>query len=144
MGCPTPATGSAQRQSAGQSRLVTLSILIVDDSGPFLEVARRLLERDGFEVVGTASTSAEAVVQVEAVHPQVALVDIHLAGESGFEVARQLVRGDQVAGTSVILMSTHSETELADLIAESPAAAFVAKERLSGEAIRVALGGGTR
>jgi DNA-binding NarL/FixJ family response regulator len=121
-----------------------LNILIVDDSVPFLEVARRLLARDGFQVVGTAATSAEAVAQVEGLRPEVVLVDINLAGESGFEVARRLVRSGQIAPMSVILTSTHSEAEYADLIAQSPADGFVAKERLSAEAIRLALSGAKR
>ena len=115
---------------------MTLSVLIVDDSQAFREVARRLLERQGLEVVGTAATSAEAVAQVAALHPRVALVDINLAGESGFEVTRQIARSDPALGTAVILTSTHAESEYAELIAESPAVGFVPKERLSAEAIR--------
>jgi len=134
-----PATCNAVRLSTCKAGPVTLSVLIVDDSAPFREVARRLLERQGLEVVGTAATSAEAVAQVETLHPHVALVDINLAGESGFEVARQLVRSDLAAGTAVVLTSTHAESEYADLLAVSPAVGFVAKERLSAEAIRTAL-----
>ena len=76
---------------------MALSILIVDDSRPFLDAAQHLLARDGFQVVGTASTVEEAVALAEAVRPQVALVDIHLAGESGFEVARRLARSSQTS-----------------------------------------------
>lgn len=123
---------------------MTTSILIVDDSVPFLDVARRLLARDGFEVLGTATTSAEAEAQVETLRPQVALVDVNLGGESGFDVARRLVRSGQVAPPSIILTSTHSEAEFADLIAQCPVAGFVPKERLSGAAIRLALSGGKR
>jgi hypothetical protein len=39
----------------------------------------------------------------------------------------------------VILMSTHAEIEFADLIADSPAAGFLAKSDLSAAAIRVIL-----
>ncbi len=115
---------------------MTLSILIVDDSPAFREVARRLLERQGLQVVGTAATSEEAVAQVAAVHPRVALVDINLARESGFEVTRQIASSDPALGTAVILTSTHAESEYAELIAASPAVGFVPKERLSADAIR--------
>ena len=115
---------------------MTLSILIVDDSPAFREVARRLLERQGLQVVGTAATSEEAVAQVGAVHPRVALVDINLARESGFEVTRQIASSDAALGTAVILTSTHAESEYAELIAASPAVGFVPKERLSADAIR--------
>jgi DNA-binding NarL/FixJ family response regulator len=115
---------------------VTLSILIVDDSQAFREVARRLLERQGLQVVGTAATSEEAVAQVAALHPRVALVDINLARESGFEVTRQIASSTPALGTAVILTSTHAESEYAELIAASPAVGFVPKERLSAEAIQ--------
>ena len=38
-------------------------------------------------------------------------------------------------------MSTHSEAEFAELLAESPAVGFVAKERLSGDAVRLVIAG---
>ena len=133
-----PATCNVLRPSACEAGRVSLRVLIVDDSALFRDVARRLLERDGMEVVGIASTVAEAVAQVEALHPQVALVDVNLAGESGFEVARQLAGRDGTAGTAVILTSTHSESEYSDLIVDSPAVGFVAKERMSGETILAA------
>jgi CheY-like chemotaxis protein len=69
---------------------VTFSVLIVDDSRSFLDVARDLLERQGVRVVGLASTSAEALRQSAELHPEVILIDITLAGESGFDRARRL------------------------------------------------------
>lgn len=110
------------------------SCLIVDDSQPFLEAARKLLEREGVSVAGVASTSAEAVQETEALRPDVVLVDVSLGEESGFELARRLV-AEQSHATTVILISTRSEGELADLIASSPAAGFVTKSELSADAI---------
>ena len=82
------------RPSIRDAGRVTLSVLIVDDSQAFREISRRLLERQGLEVVGTAETLAEAVTKVAALRPRVALVDINLARESGFDVARQIARSD--------------------------------------------------
>jgi DNA-binding NarL/FixJ family response regulator len=123
---------------------VTLSVLIADDSQAFREISRRLLERQGLEVVGTAETLAEAVTKVAALRPRVALVDINLGRESGFDVARQIARSDLDLGTAVILTSTHSESEYAELIAVSPAAGFLAKELLSAEAIHAVLSSDNR
>lgn len=105
--------------------------LIVDDNDSFLEAARDVLEREGLRVVGVASTGAEAVRRAEELRPDVALVDIALRDESGFDVARRLE-----GGPTVILISTRSEADFADLIAESPAAGFVPKSDLSARAIR--------
>jgi PleD family two-component response regulator len=95
------AAGWAQVAAAGRSRqfllcnapqrpscshvTVTFSVLIVDDSRSFLDVGRDLLERQGVRVVGLASTSAEALRQSAELHPEVILIDITLAGESGFD-----------------------------------------------------------
>jgi len=118
---------------------MALSVLIVDDSEVFLREAPILLEREGVSTVGVASTMAQAHRRVEQLSPDVVLVDIRLAGESGFELARRLLEHDH-CGAAVILISTHSREDFADLIAESPAAGFLAKSELSGQAIRGILG----
>jgi CheY-like chemotaxis protein len=110
-------------------------VLIVDDNGAFLYAARRLLAREGLQVVGIAATGAEALRRVGDLRPDVVLVDIELAQESGFEVARRLIDHDP-EGPAVILVSTHAEEDLAELIDESPAIGFLPKAGLSAPAIR--------
>ena len=114
---------------------VPLRCLIVDDNSFFLEGATDLLTREGFEVVGVASTSAEAIRLVTELRPDVTLVDIDLGDEDGFDLAQQL-NEISAASSKVILVSTHSEEDLAQLIAASPAVGFVSKARLSAQAIR--------
>jgi DNA-binding NarL/FixJ family response regulator len=103
--------------------------LIVDDNRPFLDAARVLLEREGIEVVGIATTTADALRLAEELRPDVVLVDVRLGDESGFDLARR------VSGT-VILISTHARSEYADEIAASPAAGFIPKAELSAAAVR--------
>lgn len=114
---------------------MVLRCLIVDDSPAFLRAARSLLEREGVTVVGVAFTVAEALRQVEELRPDVTLVDIDLGGESGFDLARQLTEDGGSAPPAVVFISTHAETDFADLIAESPVVGFLAKSDLSAEAI---------
>ena len=116
-----------------------LRCLIVDDNDAFLHAARVLLERQGITVVGQASNAGDALRRAGELRPEVALVDILLGRESGFDVARELA-GSDGGGPTVILISTHSEADFADLIAESPAVGFVAKSELSAEAIRSLVG----
>ena len=115
--------------------------LIVDDSESFLEAARGLLEQDGISVVGVASTGAQAVQRAEELRPDVVLVDISLGDESGFAVARELADGRRRATPEVILISTHTEVDFADLIAASPAVGFLSKSRLTARAVRDLLSG---
>lgn|SRR3954447_5770773 len=113
-----------------------LRCLIVDDSPPFFNAARDLLEHQGASVVGVARTSDEAVRRVEELHPDVTLVDVNLAEESGFELARRLSGEVGVAPGQLILISTQARDEFADLISDSPVAGFLSKSELSVDRIR--------
>jgi CheY-like chemotaxis protein len=119
-----------------------LRCLIIDDSPRFLDAARGLLEREGIAVVGVASTGAEALRSVEALRPDVTLLDIDLGGESGFEVATRLHRDGRLLPSRVILISTHAEQDYAELIAASPVVGFLSKSALSAGAIRALLESG--
>jgi CheY-like chemotaxis protein len=121
---------------------VRLRCLIVDDNREFLRVVTLLLEGEDIEVVGVASTSAEAVAKVAELQPDVVLVDIKLGPECGFVLARELSEVPQSAG--VILISTYAERDFHDLIAASPAIGFVSKTSLSGDAIRELVASGSR
>jgi DNA-binding NarL/FixJ family response regulator len=107
----------------------------VDDSTHFLEAASKLLESGGMDVVGVASTVAEALGRVRELEPDVTIVDIDLKGESGFDLAWRLAAAADESPTSIILTSTHAESDLAALIAVTPALGFIAKNALSAEAI---------
>jgi DNA-binding NarL/FixJ family response regulator len=116
---------------------MAIRVLIVDDHEPFLEAASSLLQRDGgMHVVGVAATSTEALLQAELLRPDVALVDVMLGRESGFELTRRLNQEAWFAHRAVILVSTHSEADLVDLLGESPAIGFLPKSELSADAIR--------
>jgi DNA-binding NarL/FixJ family response regulator len=114
--------------------LVALRCVIVDDSASFLEAARELLQQEGVQVVAVADNGAAAVRLVEEHDPDVTLVDVDLGTESGFDLAKRLS-----GRSTVILISTHAEEDLAGLIQSSPAVAFVPKTRLSAQAIVEAL-----
>ena len=129
-----------------QSEVKPIRVVIVDDNPEFLDSARRLLEHQGLRVVGVASTNADAVRCVQELQPDVTLVDVNLAEESGFDVAEALHEIDGGAAAPVILISTHAEPDLTDMIEASAAIGFVAKSALSAEAITATLarGGGSK
>ncbi len=110
--------------------------LIVDDSADFRDAASAMLERAGISVVGKASNSAEALRCYEDLHPDVALVDVDLGSENGFELAEQLDRAGAASNLAVILVSTYAESDLAEMIDTSPAVGFLQKFSLSPDAIR--------
>ena len=112
--------------------------MIVDDSARFLEVATVRLGRDGLEVVATATTSTQALDLIEHFRPDVVLVDISLGNESGLKLADRIA--DHPDPPAVVLISTRAEADYAALIARSPAIGFIAKSRLSVEAVQALVG----
>jgi len=115
-----------------------MRLLIVDDSPAFLEAAQAVLEHEGMTVAGVASSSHEALKRIRDLRPDVALVDIDLGDESGFDVARRLAAGADPA-PSLIIISSHDGDDFEDLLEASPALGFVSKSSLSGDAIRAVL-----
>ena len=113
--------------------------LIVDDSAVFVDAACHLLEHEGITVVGVASTSQEAILRFEDLSPDVALVDVELGDENGFDLAEQLVATGSQA--SVILVSTHTAEQFTDMIAASPAAGFIDKSELTAGTITALVDG---
>ena len=117
---------------------MTLRSLLVDDNAGFLAAARELLEREGVDVVGIASTIEDAARLAGSLRPDVCLVDIDLGDESGFDLARQLAeRGDR--SPRVVLISAYPERDFTDMIADSPAIGFLPKPELSARRIRAIL-----
>lgn len=110
--------------------------VIVDDNHDFLRAARELLEREGISVVDVVSSGAQACRTCSGLHPDVVLIDIDLGEENGFGVARQLADQAGAEQPRLILMSAYSEDDFEDMIADSPAVAFLSKPALSGTAIQ--------
>ena len=114
--------------------------MIVDDNRDFLDAAARLLEHQGISVVAVATSSVEGMQRIRELQPDVTLVDIDLGEESGFDVVEKLHRNGSGAAVRTILISTHAEEDFAEMVAASPALAFIPKAALSGAAIRDVLG----
>lgn len=71
--------------------MTDLRVLVVDDDFMVARIHGRFVEQtDGFEVVGTARTGAEALELVGSLAPDLMLLDVHLPDLSGLEVLEQL------------------------------------------------------
>jgi two-component system, cell cycle sensor histidine kinase and response regulator CckA len=76
---------------AAPSRSATQTVLIVEDSDALRELARRLLERDGYSVLLAAN--AEEAIRIFDRHAaiDVVLTDVVMPGASGPELTKQLL-----------------------------------------------------
>jgi DNA-binding NarL/FixJ family response regulator len=114
-------------------------IVIVDDHPAFRAWARAVLAADGFRIAGEAADAASALAEVQAVRPDVVLLDVQLPDADGFEVADALKAAR--SRPAIILTSSRDASAYAADLART-GLPFIAKEDLSGSAIRTMLGGG--
>ena len=109
------------------------TVLVVDDHAGFRACARKLLEQEGYLVVAEAADGPSALERARELRPQIALVDVYLSDDNGFEVAALLAGLDHAP--AVVLISSHDRSEFDALVPASPARGFVPKDELSREAI---------
>jgi DNA-binding NarL/FixJ family response regulator len=117
----------------GENRGMGKTVLIVDDHPSFRASARRMLEANGYEVVGEASDGGSAVDAAGELHPDVVLLDIRLPDVDGFEVAEQLAANGEIP--AIVLTSSRDRSDFGCEIEASPAHGFIPKSDLSAEAI---------
>jgi DNA-binding NarL/FixJ family response regulator/anti-sigma regulatory factor (Ser/Thr protein kinase) len=65
-------------------------VLVVDDNDAFRASLVELLQGDGVEVVGQASSGAEAIELSRSLHPDVVLMDLRMPDMDGIETTRRL------------------------------------------------------
>jgi DNA-binding NarL/FixJ family response regulator len=88
----------------------TIRVLVADDHTVVREGIRYVLEREpGFEVVAEAGSGSDVVALAEKHHPDVAVLDISMPGESGIQVAGRLRQ--QLPETRILILSMHDNAE---------------------------------
>lgn len=109
------------------------TVLIVDDHAGFRLSARRLLEADGFEVVGEAKDGRHAIEATGRLRPQIVLLDVYLPDVNGFDLATELAALPDPP--AVVLTSSHDGEDFGDCLLGSTARGFVPKGDLCGSAV---------
>jgi DNA-binding NarL/FixJ family response regulator len=112
-------------------------VLIVDDHAGFRAQARRLLQSEGYRVVGEAADSASGLEAARELAPQLVLVDIHLPDFDGFELTSRLAAFPDPP--AVVLVSSREGAEVERCACDCGACGFIPKARLSREAIEEVL-----
>ena len=120
-----------------------ITVFLLDDHEIVRRGLRDLLEAEGdIEVVGEASTEAEAVGRVHALDPDVAILDVRLEEGNGIEACREL-RSSHPRTACLILTSFADDEALFQAIMAG-AAGYVLKQIRSSDLVdavrRVAAG----
>ena len=109
------------------------TVLIVDDHAGFRGFARRLLEAEGFTVVGEAADGMSALAAVDALKPEVVLLDIVLPDTDGLAIATALAQ--RANAPAVVLTSSRERADFGRRLEQAPAKGFLHKDDLSGRAL---------
>ncbi|MBC7249610.1 MAG: response regulator transcription factor [Anaerolineae bacterium] len=117
-------------------------VLLVDDQPAFRRQLRLLLTVAGLTVVGEAGDIAEAEVLVQALQPDLAVVDVMLPGLNGLEGTPRLKA--LLPNLRVILVSAHLDRAnvFRTAAVEVGAEAFIPKDDLDLSVVRTWLSKG--
>ncbi|MEL7084820.1 MAG: response regulator transcription factor [Cyanobacteria bacterium P01_A01_bin.3] len=88
----------------------TISVLIVDDQSFVQEMLKTYLSSDPtIQVVGSASSGQAAISQIEALRPDIAIMDIEMPGLDGLSTCKAIAK--RFPDTKVLVLSTHDDIE---------------------------------
>ena len=114
-------------QSKNKSNIVSqVSVAIVEDDNTIREgLAELIRSSDGFSCVGAYQSAEDALRDIDDVHPDVVLMDIHLPGMTGIECTRQLK--SRIPTTQVMMLTVYENDENVFSALKAGAAGYMAK-----------------
>lgn len=112
-----------------------IRILIADDHTLFRDGLCALFDSlANIEVVGQAATGEDALVQAEALQPDIILMDIQMPGINGIEATRRITRATPHIGVIVVTMFEDDESVFAAM--RAGARGYVLKDADQEEMVR--------
>ncbi len=110
-------------------------IVIVDDHAVVRQSLKKLLEFEkDFKVIGEAGEGLEATRIIEQLQPDIAVVDLMMAGMNGIEVTRQIIK--RSPKTAVVVLSMYGNEGYVYEALKAGARAYVLKESTSDQLVK--------
>ena len=104
-----------------------IRIVLVDDEATVRQGLRMLLQLEpDLDVVGEADNGAQAVALVQAVRPDVVVMDVEMPEMDGIAATSRLCQ--TVQSVAVVMLSIHGDVLTRGLAQAAGAAAFVEKQ----------------
>lgn len=101
---------SAPKSDAVQGLRTQNIIMVVDDSLTVRRVTQRLLVREGYQVV-LAKDGVDALEQLQAITPDVMLVDIEMPRMDGFDLTRNVRSDERTKHIPIIMITSRTATK---------------------------------
>jgi DNA-binding NarL/FixJ family response regulator len=120
--------------SLGKLLSERLSCVLADDHPAILAALGDALAGAGLDVVARVGTGTDAIREIEARKPSLAIVDLRLPDSSGTEVARKVARS--TPQTAVVLYTAHGERKHLLEAVDAGVRGFVLKEAPLGDLLR--------
>jgi DNA-binding NarL/FixJ family response regulator len=121
------------RDTAGKPTAPALRVVVADDEVLLREGLCSLLVRSGFNVVGQAGSKPELLAQVDALKPDVVVVDIRMPPTEtteGLDAAR-IIR-EELPKTGILVLSAHVDVDRAmELMANGSGVGYLLKSRVA-------------
>ena len=105
--------------------MARLRILVADDHALIRKALRDLLENEGWEVCGEASTGREAVESAERLHPNFVVMDLVMPQKNGLEATREILRAHPEM--RILILTLHDFPELEREARNAGASGYVLK-----------------
>jgi DNA-binding NarL/FixJ family response regulator len=112
---------------------VGLRLVLIEDHQALREGLELLLGREGCDVLGTAGTAAEGRALIEALEPDVSVIDIRLGEDDGIALTRSLLDAD--ADRRIVLYTGSSDEDLLCSGLDSGARGYALKDGSPGELV---------
>ncbi len=114
----------------GTPQPVRPRVLLADDHTLVLEGLSKLLQKD-FDLVGTASSGAEAIEMAANLQPDVVLMDISMPGVNGIDATRQM--RERVPNAKVVALTMHNSPTYLRESMKAGMAGYVLKQSAASE-----------
>ncbi|HAS61348.1 MAG TPA: two-component system response regulator [Vibrio sp.] len=80
-----------------------VEVMIIEDDIKIAQLHQRYIEQlDGFEVVGVATTKADALLQIEILQPHLVILDVYLPDGSGLDILA-LLRSEKQSCDAILV-----------------------------------------
>jgi len=107
---PVETEKAASNGKAARKVVETKNVVVVEDNIDMMNLYRRHLSNNGYDVVGVTSGN-DALEKMMSLRPVALILNVNINNDGGWEILTQIKETDWAAGVPVIVSSLHEETD---------------------------------